>query len=110
MAKMGHRKKKQQAAPAVKIPQGNKYRLRWIPFLSLLSSIHTAVIPTNKCKLRLLKLERIRDYLLMEQEFIQNQELRKPRVETNEVLHKLSYYNYKSLNNWLHFPTSCRLK
>jgi len=28
MAKMGHRKKKQQAAPAVKIPQGNKYRLR----------------------------------------------------------------------------------
>lgn len=43
------------------------------------------VVPTSKCKLRLLKLERVRDYLLMEQEFIQNQELRKPREETNAV-------------------------
>jgi hypothetical protein len=43
------------------------------------------VFPTSKCKLRLLKLERIKDYLLMEQEFIQNQELRKPREEQNDV-------------------------
>lgn len=42
------------------------------------------VFPTSKCKLRLLKLERIKDYLLMEQEFIQNQELRKPREEQND--------------------------
>ena len=31
------------------------------------------VFPSSKCKLRLLKLERIKDFLLMEQEFIQNQ-------------------------------------
>jgi hypothetical protein len=44
------------------------------------------VYPTSKCKLRLLKLERIKDYLLMEEEFIRNQELLRPREEKNEVL------------------------
>lgn len=58
------RKKKRGPAAAVKIPQ---------------------VFPTAKCKLRLLKLERIKDYLLMEQEFIQNQEIKRPREEQNEV-------------------------
>lgn len=43
------------------------------------------VFPSSKCKLRLLKLERIKDFLLMEQEFIQNQELLRPREETNET-------------------------
>mmetsp|Transcript_8041 Transcript_8041/g.13374 ORF Transcript_8041/g.13374 Transcript_8041/m.13374 type:complete len:427 (-) Transcript_8041:253-1533(-) len=57
------RKKKKGPAASVKVPQ---------------------VFPTSKCKLRLLKLERIKDYLLMEQEFIQNQELRKPREEKND--------------------------
>jgi hypothetical protein len=47
------------------------------------------VFPTSKCKLRLLKLERIKDYLLMEQEFIQNQELRKPREEQKDVSYDL---------------------
>ena len=42
------------------------------------------MVPNNKCKLRLLKLERIKDFLLMEQEFITNQELRKPREEQDE--------------------------
>eukprot|EP01116_Phalansterium_solitarium_P003075 TRINITY_DN135_c0_g1_i2.p1 TRINITY_DN135_c0_g1~~TRINITY_DN135_c0_g1_i2.p1 ORF type:complete len:449 (-),score=192.20 TRINITY_DN135_c0_g1_i2:142-1488(-) len=36
------------------------------------------VKPNTKCKLRLLKLERIKDYLMMEEEFIQNQERLKP--------------------------------
>jgi 26S proteasome regulatory subunit T2 len=58
------RKKKKGPAAAVKIPQ---------------------VFPTAKCKLRLLKLERIKDYLLMEQEFIQNQEIKRPREEQNDV-------------------------
>ncbi len=44
------------------------------------------VYPTSKCKLRLLKLERIKDYLLMEQEFIQNQEIHRPREEQNDVV------------------------
>lgn len=40
-----------------------------------------AVTPHTKCRLRLLKLERIKDYLLMEEEFIQNQEVLKPHEE-----------------------------
>ena len=51
------------------------------------------VFPTVKCKLRLLKLERIKDYLLMEQEFIQNQEIRRPREEQNDVSYTyISFY------------------
>ncbi|KAH8052749.1 hypothetical protein JL722_9881 [Aureococcus anophagefferens] len=42
------------------------------------------VYPTSKCKLRLLKLERIKDYLLMEQEFIQNQEVFKSHEEKDK--------------------------
>lgn len=49
-------------------------------FLSVL-----LVTPTTKCKLRLLKLERIKDYLLMEEEYIRNQEVLKPREEQNET-------------------------
>lgn len=46
-----------------------------------------AVFPTTRCRLKLLKMERIKDYLLMEEEFIQNQERLKPesaREEKNE--------------------------
>lgn len=37
------------------------------------------VTPHARCKLKLLKMERIKDYLLMEEEFIRNQELLKPQ-------------------------------
>jgi len=40
------------------------------------------VAPNAKCKLRLLKLERIKDYLLMEEEFVTRQEQIKPQEET----------------------------
>jgi len=40
-----------------------------------------AVTPNVRCKLKLLKLDRVKDFLLMEEEFIQNQELLKPREE-----------------------------
>ncbi|KAL3367494.1 hypothetical protein AABB24_011971, partial [Solanum stoloniferum] len=43
-----------------------------------------AVTPLTKCKLRLLKLERIKDYLLMEEEFVANQERLKPQEEKTE--------------------------
>lgn len=43
------------------------------------------VKPTAKCKLRLLKLERIKDFLLMEEEFIQNQERLRPQEEKTQV-------------------------
>merc|ERR1712025_1152001 len=42
------------------------------------------VTPYTKCRLRLLKMERIKDYLLMEEEFIRNQERLKPQEEKNE--------------------------
>ena len=44
-----------------------------------------AVTPHTRCRLKLLKLERIKDYLLMEEEFIRNQERLKPQEEKHEV-------------------------
>lgn len=44
-----------------------------------------SVTPHTRCRLKLLKLERIKDYLLMEEEFIRNQERLKPQEEKNEV-------------------------
>ena len=52
-----------------------------IPFLQ-----HYVVTPHKNCRLKLLKLERIKDFLLMEDEFIQNQERLKPQEEKNEVM------------------------
>lgn len=43
-----------------------------------------AVFPTTRCRLRLLKQERIKDYMLMEEEFIQNQERLKPEAARDE--------------------------
>ena len=42
------------------------------------------VAPLSKCKLRLLKLERVKDYLLMEEEYVGNQERLKPQEDRNE--------------------------
>ncbi len=42
------------------------------------------ITPHTKCRLRLLKQERIKDYLLMEEEFIRNQERLKPQEEKIE--------------------------
>ena len=46
-----------------------------------------AVSPTTRCRLKLLKNERIKDYLLLEEEFIQNQERLKPE-STREEKHE----------------------
>lgn len=43
-----------------------------------------AVTPHRNCRLKLLKLDRIKDFLLMEEEFIQNQERLKPQEEKQE--------------------------
>lgn len=43
-----------------------------------------AVFPTAKCRLRLLKLERIKDFLLLEKEYIRNQEVFKVRRGENK--------------------------
>ena len=54
-----------------------------------------AITPASQCKLRLLKLERVKDYLLMEEEFVTNQERLRPAEEKNEEetskVKKLSY-------------------
>lgn len=42
------------------------------------------VKPNTRCKLKLLKLERIKDFLIMEEEFIQNQERLKPTEEKTQ--------------------------
>merc|ERR1712178_112846 len=42
------------------------------------------VTPHARCKLKLLKTERIKDYLLMEEEFIRNQERLRPQEEKDE--------------------------
>merc|ERR1711971_243378 len=42
------------------------------------------VFPTQKCRLRLLKILREKDYLLMEEEFVKTQEAQKPNEEKQE--------------------------
>lgn len=42
------------------------------------------ITPHTRCRLRLLKLERIKDYLLMEEEFLKNMERLKPQDEKHE--------------------------
>jgi 26S proteasome regulatory subunit T2 len=42
------------------------------------------VFPTSRCKLKLLKMDRIKDYLLLEEEFVLNQERLKPQEEKNQ--------------------------
>ncbi|KAG1473095.1 hypothetical protein G6F56_001148 [Rhizopus delemar] len=42
------------------------------------------VYPTTRCRLKMLKMERIKDYLLLEEEFVQNQERLKPQEERDQ--------------------------
>jgi len=61
--KIGRKKKKKGIYDAVKLPK---------------------VTPNSKCRLRLLRQERVKDYLLMEEEYIKNQERLKPQDEKKE--------------------------
>jgi 26S proteasome regulatory subunit T2 len=60
---MNKKRRKKGPAPVMKIPR---------------------VVPNLKCKLRLLKLERVKDFLLLEQEFIENQEVFKPKQDEDQ--------------------------
>ncbi|KAG5459070.1 MAG: hypothetical protein BJ554DRAFT_587, partial [Olpidium bornovanus] len=42
------------------------------------------VYPNTRCRLKLLKMERIKDYLLLEDVFVQNQERLKPQEEKSQ--------------------------
>lgn len=67
--------KKRREAPPRRV--GRKKKRRGLDPSNKLPS----VTPNTKCRLRLLKLERIKDYLLMEQEYIESQERLKPKEE-----------------------------
>lgn len=79
---MTQEKKKKWEPPAPPPRVGKKQRKR--DAAASLGSRLPNVTPSTKCKLRLLKLERTKDYLLMENEFVQNQEQLKPQDERNE--------------------------
>lgn len=82
----------------------------WVSILYIFSymfninCIILVVTPHTRCRLKLLKLERVKDYLMMEEEFILNQERLKPQEERNEV-------NMDLIILWLQFkivpPNSC---
>merc|ERR1719482_1065676 len=61
---VGRKKKKQSSGKDTKLP---------------------VVAPTSKCRLRVLREERIKDYLLLEQEFITQQEELKPKEDDNDA-------------------------
>lgn len=47
--------------------------------------VYLAVFPTAKCKLRMMKLTRIKDFLLLESEFIKNQKILRPSEDRDKV-------------------------
>jgi len=75
--KNGQKKKKWE--PPIPARTGKKKR-RGVESANKLPTVH----PTTRCRLKLLKMERIKDYLLMEEEFVQNQEQLKPQDEKHE--------------------------
>mmetsp|Transcript_12578 Transcript_12578/g.22255 ORF Transcript_12578/g.22255 Transcript_12578/m.22255 type:complete len:446 (+) Transcript_12578:111-1448(+) len=79
--KKDQEKKKKYEPPAPPPRVGRKQRKRDAGSVGTKLPLIT---PTAKCKLRLLKLERVKDYLLMEEEFVRNQELLKPHEERTE--------------------------
>lgn len=82
--KDGKKKKRFEPRPSTALSrQGRRRRRKGGDGQTGLSRTPT-VVPTAKCKLRMLKLERIKDYLLMEEEFIRNHEVFKPHEERDQ--------------------------
>merc|ERR1712176_174228 len=73
--KQGEKKKYQPPVPTNIGKRKNKHKGP-----QTINKIPT-VTPHARCKLKLLKMERIKDFLLMEEEFIRNQDLLKPQDE-----------------------------
>ncbi|CCM00111.1 uncharacterized protein FIBRA_02138 [Fibroporia radiculosa] len=81
--KKNPQEQKKKWEPPLPTRVGKKKKKKGPDSASKLPAVH----PTTRCRLRLLKMERIKDYLLLEEEFIQNQERLKPeatREEKNE--------------------------
>jgi len=71
------KKKYQPPPPPIRVGKGKKKARAGPEGVSKLPKVN----PNTKCKLKLLRMERIKDYLLMEEEFIQDQERMKPAEE-----------------------------
>ena len=83
MTDLESQEKKKKYEPPVPPPRvGTKQRKR--DQGAALGTRLPTITPNAKCKLRLLKLERVKDYLLMEEEWVKTQELLKPHEERNE--------------------------
>ena len=65
-SRVGKKRVKKGPAPVVRLPK---------------------IYPSAKCKLRLLKMQRVNDFLLLEEEFMKNQEILKPKEEKDKELH-----------------------
>lgn len=78
--KDGEKKKKKEFAKPLTNSGGRRRRRRGPTGLNKTPT----VLPSSKCKLRLLKLDRIVDYLKMEEEFIRNHEVFKPSGERDQ--------------------------
>ncbi|OMJ69135.1 hypothetical protein SteCoe_9039 [Stentor coeruleus] len=72
------RKRRQDQRLPVRV--GKKKKRRGVESIVKLPT----VTPSSKCRLRLLRQERIKDYMLLEQEFIKNQEAFRPQAERKE--------------------------
>jgi 26S proteasome regulatory subunit T2 len=74
------KKKRFEPRPAATSRQGRRRRRKGPSGFSKTPT----VVPTSKCKLRMLKLDRVKDFLLMEEEFIGNHEIFKPHEEKDQ--------------------------
>merc|ERR1711975_214485 len=84
MGKDEKKKKRHEAAPLTRVGKKKKKKGPSV------TAKTPQIFPTQKCRLRLLKLERVKDYLLMEEEFVKNQERLKPTEDSaKEELNKV---------------------
>mmetsp|Transcript_30609 Transcript_30609/g.35161 ORF Transcript_30609/g.35161 Transcript_30609/m.35161 type:complete len:447 (-) Transcript_30609:163-1503(-) len=74
------KKKKKRFEPRPSTRQGRRRRRKGPSGFSKTPTI----VPTSKCKLRMLKLDRVKDFLLLEEEFIRNHEVFKPHEERDQ--------------------------
>lgn len=79
-SRIGKKKRRRGPAQAAKLPKGKCWRSAAAACHDVTRIVLVAVFPTAKCKLRQMKLERIKDFLLMEAEFIKNQQILRPQV------------------------------
>ena len=79
--KKGEQKKKKKKFERKQLTRVGKKKKRGPPVTARVPE----VAPRAECKLRKMKLERIKDFLLLEKEFMQNQEALKPKGDKDQL-------------------------